>query len=110
MVDLLDDARLITQLVGLERRTAPGDRDSIDHAPGAHGDVANAAAGVVSVLASRNDEYASMDWVCGPDRRSKSRSLDPSTSDGGNSDKPSLRNLTMRHSTDCIFDGVSNCD
>ena len=35
-LDLLDDARLLTQLVSLERRTARGGRDSIDHAPGAH--------------------------------------------------------------------------
>jgi len=33
-LDLLDDARLLTQLVGLERRTARGGRDSIDHPPG----------------------------------------------------------------------------
>ena len=33
-IDLLDDARLLVQLVGLERRTARGGRDSIDHAPG----------------------------------------------------------------------------
>jgi hypothetical protein len=31
-VDLLEDARLIAQIVGLERRTARGGRDSIDHA------------------------------------------------------------------------------
>jgi hypothetical protein len=36
------DARLVAQIVGLERRTARGGRDSIDHAPGAHDDVANA--------------------------------------------------------------------
>jgi len=41
-LDLLDDARLLTQLVGLERRTARGGPDSIDHAPGAHDDLANA--------------------------------------------------------------------
>lgn len=44
---LLDQARLVTQLIGLERRTARGGRDSIDHAPGGHDDVANAAAGVI---------------------------------------------------------------
>lgn len=44
---LLDQARLITQLVGLERRTARGGRDSVDHAPGGHDDVANAAAGAI---------------------------------------------------------------
>jgi len=40
-------------LHGLERRTARGGRDSIDHGPGAKDDVANAAAGVL-VLASGN--------------------------------------------------------
>jgi hypothetical protein len=47
LCDLLDHKRLFNQLVGLERRTARGGRDSIDHAPGAHDDVANAVAGVV---------------------------------------------------------------
>lgn len=42
--ELLDNARLIGQLASLERRTARGGRDSIDHPPGAHDDVANAAA------------------------------------------------------------------
>ncbi len=54
MVDLLDDERLIAQIVGLERRTARGGRDSIDHAPGAHDDLANAVAGVVATLATAN--------------------------------------------------------
>ncbi len=44
---LLDDERLKMQLVGLERRTARGGRDSIDHAPGGHDDVANAVAGAI---------------------------------------------------------------
>jgi hypothetical protein len=44
-VQLLDDRRLISQLHGLERRTARGGKDSIDHSPGSHDDVANAAAG-----------------------------------------------------------------
>ena len=66
MVDLLDDARLFAQIVGLERRTARGGRDSIDHAPGAHDDVANAVAGVVDVLTASNSEYDSMLWVSGP--------------------------------------------
>jgi hypothetical protein len=42
--------RLIAQIVGLERRTARGGRDSIDHAPGAHDDVANAVAGCAVAL------------------------------------------------------------
>lgn len=47
---LLDNPRLIMQLAGLERRTARGGRDSIDHAPGAHDDIANSAAGVLTLL------------------------------------------------------------
>jgi hypothetical protein len=46
-VELLDLPRLHAQLVGLERRVARGGRDSIDHAPGSHDDVANAAAGAL---------------------------------------------------------------
>ena len=46
-VELLDNQRLITQLCALERRTARGGRDSIDHPPGAHDDVANACAGAL---------------------------------------------------------------
>jgi hypothetical protein len=45
--DLLDHARLITQLTALERRTRAGGRDMIDHPPGAKDDVANAAAGAL---------------------------------------------------------------
>ena len=44
--DLLDHPRLFGQLVSLERRTARGGRDSIDHPPGAHDDVANAVGDV----------------------------------------------------------------
>ena len=46
-VELLDMPRLHAQLLGLERRTARGGRDSIDHAPGAHDDLANAVAGAL---------------------------------------------------------------
>jgi hypothetical protein len=46
-VELLDNPRLAAQLVGLERRTARSGRDSIDHAPGGHDDLANAVAGVL---------------------------------------------------------------
>jgi hypothetical protein len=50
-VDLLDNQRLISQLCSLERRTARGGRDSVDHPPGGHDDVANVCAGAL-VLAS----------------------------------------------------------
>jgi hypothetical protein len=50
-VELLDLPRLASQLCGLERRTSRGGRDSIDHGPGGHDDVANAACGAL-LLAS----------------------------------------------------------
>lgn len=65
-VDLLDNDRLFAQLCSLERRTVRGGRDSIDHPKDAHDDVANAVAGVVSMLATDPNEYdQSYDWVFG---------------------------------------------
>jgi hypothetical protein len=52
-VELLDHPRLISQLCGLERRTARSGKDSIDHAPGSHDDLINAALGAL-LLASRS--------------------------------------------------------
>jgi hypothetical protein len=49
-VELLDDAKLVAQLVSLERRVGRGGRDSIDHPPGMHDDVANAAAGAIDAV------------------------------------------------------------
>jgi hypothetical protein len=51
-VELLDHPRLASQLCGLERRTARGGKDSIDHAPGGHDDVANAALGALLLCAT----------------------------------------------------------
>ena len=61
-VQLLDDRRLISQLHGLERKTARGGRDSIDHGPGSHDDVANAVAGAL-VLASGRIPFVITDAV-----------------------------------------------
>lgn len=52
---LLDHPDLLRQLRGLERRTARGGRDSIDHAPRAHDDVINAAAGALVLAGDRRD-------------------------------------------------------
>ena len=60
-VELLDHARLVAQLCGLERRTARGGRDSIDHPLGAHDDVANAVAGAI-VTAVRAVDYNAMNF------------------------------------------------
>jgi hypothetical protein len=55
-VELLDHPRLVAQLCGLERRTARGGRDSIDHAAGAHDDIINSAAGCLVAVAAVPDE------------------------------------------------------
>ena len=52
-VDLLDHDKMLHQLVSLERRTARGGKDSIDHPRGAHDDVANAVAGAVVMAAQQ---------------------------------------------------------
>jgi hypothetical protein len=49
----LDSPRLVTQLTGLERRASRSGAESIDHAPGGHDDLANAAAGAL-VLAEKS--------------------------------------------------------
>ncbi len=59
-VQLLDNPRLLTQLVGLERRTSRTGRDTVDHTPGAHDDLANAAAGAL-VLAIAQRQFADED-------------------------------------------------
>jgi hypothetical protein len=46
-IDLIENDRLVTQIASLERRTSRGGKDSIDHPPGAHDDLANAAAGAL---------------------------------------------------------------
>jgi hypothetical protein len=46
-VELLDSKKLRQELTGLERKTARGGRDSVDHGPARHDDTINAAAGAL---------------------------------------------------------------
>jgi hypothetical protein len=46
---LLDDCKLVSQVCGLERRTARSGRDSVDHGPGGHDDVINSIAGAAAL-------------------------------------------------------------
>jgi len=55
-VDLLDNARMISQFVSLERRTARSGRDTVDHSPNSHDDVSNSVAGAV-VMASSTSQF-----------------------------------------------------
>ena len=52
-VELLDDAKLLRELRGLERRRGTAGRDRVDHRPGEHDDRANAVAGVVVTVLRR---------------------------------------------------------
>jgi len=54
--------RLIAQIVGLERRVSRAGRDSIDHAPGGHDDIANAVSGVVASASGVGSTF-SVFWV-----------------------------------------------
>ncbi|WP_189397239.1 MULTISPECIES: hypothetical protein [unclassified Mesorhizobium] len=49
-VVLPENDKLIEQLITLERRTSNSGRDSVDHAPGQHDDVANCVAGLVYLI------------------------------------------------------------
>jgi hypothetical protein len=67
-VELLDNAKLVAQLCALERRTARGGKDSINHPPGGHDDLINVVAGVCAT----NNKYGSYnlnysEWVTGVD-------------------------------------------
>lgn len=65
-VDLLEHPKLLQQLVGLERRVARSGKDSIDHSPGAHDDIANAVAGALTSVGARKYSYdSSLAWVGG---------------------------------------------
>ncbi len=50
---ILDNLRLQGQLLGLDRRISRGGHESIDHAPGAHDDLANVCAGVMHKMLSK---------------------------------------------------------
>ena len=70
-IELLEHPRLFRQLCGLERRTAWGGRDSVDHGPGGHDDVANAAAGALIAVAEAPDEGIVMGINLVPEARKR---------------------------------------
>jgi hypothetical protein len=53
-VELLDNRELIEELRRLERRRGHTGKDSIEHRAGAHDDIANAVAGVMSLLGAKS--------------------------------------------------------
>jgi hypothetical protein len=63
--------RLVSQLVGLERRTARSGKDSIDHGPGGHDDLCNSVAGAAALAINTSSFDLSYRWVNGDDEDSK---------------------------------------
>jgi hypothetical protein len=57
-----DNSKLISQLANLERRTARGGRDSVDHPPNSHDDIANVAMGVATLFVSGDTGYSMEIW------------------------------------------------
>ena len=73
--ELLDLPRLAAQLIGLERKTARSGRDSIDHAPGGHDDIANSCAGALLLADAHKPLIISADLLAAaarPTRYSRS--------------------------------------
>jgi hypothetical protein len=54
-VTLPKSERLTNQLCGLERRVARSGKDSIDHGPSSHDDIANSVAGAADLASGRRD-------------------------------------------------------
>jgi hypothetical protein len=67
-VRLIDNPRLVQQLVGLERRTARSGKDSIDHSPGGKDDIANCVAGLCAAALGQygSYDYGYAAWSCDP--------------------------------------------
>ena len=59
---LLDDAELLRELRGLERRRGSSGRDRVDHRAGGHDDRSNSAAGVLTRL-ERQAAYVPLHWI-----------------------------------------------
>jgi hypothetical protein len=60
-VELYDNQRLISQICSLERRTARGGRESIDHPIGGRDDLANAALGALLAVTSGATQFVVTD-------------------------------------------------
>jgi hypothetical protein len=90
-VRLLGSKRLVTQLIGLERSTARGGRDSIDHARGGHDDVANAAAGALLAATAKRPQ-ARVGFYWNKDGRITWRDDEP--------ERPRLRIVTISEKED----------
>ena len=63
-IQVLDIPKMTNQLLSLERRTARGGKDLIDHPSGHHDDLINAVAGAASIATAKQVDV-SLSWVEG---------------------------------------------
>ena len=63
-VVLPNSERLVNQLCGLERRVSRAGKDSIDHGPGGHDDLANACAGAADLASKPGYDHTGF-WIDG---------------------------------------------
>jgi hypothetical protein len=61
--ELLDNQKLVTQLCSLERKTSRGGRQSIDHPPQGHDDIANAVCGALALAAGWEGDFDLLTWA-----------------------------------------------
>jgi len=78
-VELLDSPRLVAQIASLERRTARSGKDSIDHPPHSHDDLANAAAGALLTAHNTNRGGIRMAIAAPPYAGGRGYEIDPIT-------------------------------
>jgi len=62
---LLDNRKMKVQICSLERRLSRGGRFTIDHPPGGHDDLANAALGLAATLPARLVKITESDYIVG---------------------------------------------
>jgi hypothetical protein len=62
-VELLDNPKLINQLIGLERKPTRIGREVIDHAVGAHDDLCNAALGALTFASGWSGDFDLSTWL-----------------------------------------------
>ena len=60
-VRLLDNPRLVSQFVGLERRTSAVGKDRVDHGPSGHDDLCNSVA--LALVSRRRGYDSTLSWV-----------------------------------------------
>lgn len=62
-IRLIENKRMFVQMTSLERRTSRNGRDSVDHPVGGFDDLANAAAGAITIAAARMEGFIDLDNV-----------------------------------------------